>query len=122
MGCQIVSAPVKPILAIEWLRPGEGEDTAALRLFQRIAELYGPRFFDILLLDSLYAQAPVLRLTQELAGMWSLPSSKNGGNSIKMRWGCFRPAPPIASSSGSRREKIAGYNCGRQRICPLLRT
>lgn len=57
---------MKPILAIEWLRPGEGEDTAALRLFQRIAELYGPRFFDILLLDSLYAQAPVLRLTQEL--------------------------------------------------------
>jgi len=68
VGCQIVSAPVKPILAIEWLQPGEGEDTAALRLFRRIAELYGPRFFDILLLDSLYAQAPVLRLTQELGG------------------------------------------------------
>jgi hypothetical protein len=66
VGCQIVSAPVKPLLAIEWLQPGEGEDTAALRLFRRMAELYGPRFFDILLLDSLYAQAPVLRLTQEL--------------------------------------------------------
>src|SRR5216684_2535154 len=65
VGCQIVSGPVKPILAIEWLRPGEGEDTAALRLFRRMAELYGNRFFDILLLDSLYAQAPVLRLTQD---------------------------------------------------------
>ena len=66
VACQIVSAPVKAILAIEWLQPGEGEDKAALRLFRHIAELYGPRFFDILLLDSLYAQASVLRLTQEL--------------------------------------------------------
>src|SRR6266851_3800351 len=33
--------------------------------------------------------------------MWSLPSSKNGGNSIKMPWGCFRPAPPIASSAAA---------------------
>ena len=66
VGCQIVSSSLKPLLAIEWLQPGEGEDTAALRLFRRIGEIYGPRFFDILLLDSLYAQAPVLRLTQEL--------------------------------------------------------
>lgn len=66
VGCQIVSSPVKPLLAVEWVRPGEGEDTCALRLFARLAELYGRRFFDILLLDSLYAQAPVLRLTQQL--------------------------------------------------------
>jgi hypothetical protein len=66
VGCQIVSAPVKSILAIVWLPPGEGEYTAALRLFRRIAKLYGSRFFDILLSDSLYAQAPVLGLAQEL--------------------------------------------------------
>jgi hypothetical protein len=28
VGCQIISSPVKPFLALEWLRPGEGEDTA----------------------------------------------------------------------------------------------
>jgi len=66
VGCQIVSSPVKPFLAIEWLRPGEGEDTAALRLLARLPELYGSRFFDILLLDSLYAQAPVLQLAQKI--------------------------------------------------------
>jgi len=62
VGCQIVSSPVKALLAIEWLQPGEGEDTAALRLLAKLPALYGSSFFDILLLDSLYAQAPVLQL------------------------------------------------------------
>jgi hypothetical protein len=62
VGCQMVHSPVKPFLAIEWLRPGEGEDTAALRLLTRLPDLYGSRFFDILLLDALYAQTPVLEL------------------------------------------------------------
>ena len=31
VGCQIISSPVKPFLALEWLQPGESEDTAALR-------------------------------------------------------------------------------------------
>lgn len=66
VGCQIVSAPVKPFLAIERVRPGEGEDTAALRLLRRLPERYGSRFFDILLLDSLYAQAPVLKLAKQI--------------------------------------------------------
>ena len=70
VGCQIVSAPVKPILALEWLQPGEGEDTAARRLLAQLPELYGSPFFDILLLDSLYAQAPVLKLAQQTG--WDL--------------------------------------------------
>ncbi len=70
VGCQIVRGPVQPFLAVEWLRSGEGEDTAALRLLARLPELYGSRFFDILLLDSLYAQAPVLKLAQQVG--WEL--------------------------------------------------
>jgi hypothetical protein len=66
VGCQIIRGPVKPFLALAWLRPGEGEVTAALRLLAPLPELYGSRFFDILLLDSLYAQAPVLELAQKL--------------------------------------------------------
>ena len=66
VGCQIVSSRVKPLLALEWLQPGEGEDTASLRLLARLPERYGSRFFDILLLDWLYAQARVLRLTQQI--------------------------------------------------------
>jgi hypothetical protein len=70
VGCQIVSSPTKPFLALEWLQPGEGEDTAALRLLRRLPELYGSRFFDILLLDALYAQAPVLQLAEGIG--WDL--------------------------------------------------
>ncbi|MFZ0964456.1 MAG: hypothetical protein WAO35_26630 [Terriglobia bacterium] len=73
VGCQIVSSPVKPFLAVEWLRPGEGEDTAALRLLARLPGLYGTRFFDILLLDSLYAQAPLLKLAQQMR--WDVVST-----------------------------------------------
>jgi len=29
VGCQIISSPSKPFLALEWLQPREGEDTAA---------------------------------------------------------------------------------------------
>lgn len=66
VGCQMVHSPVKAFLAIEWLQPGEGEDAAALRLLRRLPDLYGSRFFDILLLDALYAQTPVLQLMREM--------------------------------------------------------
>jgi hypothetical protein len=64
VGCQIVNSSCKPFMAIEWLQPREGEDTAALRLLGKLPDLYGSRFFDILLLDALYAQAPVLKLAE----------------------------------------------------------
>jgi hypothetical protein len=64
VGCQMIHRPVKPFLALEWLQPGEGEDKAALRLLRRLPDLYGSRFFDILLLDALYAQTPVLELAR----------------------------------------------------------
>jgi hypothetical protein len=66
VGCQIISSPVKAFLAFEWLQPNEGEETAALRLLGRLPELYGSPFFDILLLDALYAQTAVLDLAQQI--------------------------------------------------------
>jgi len=53
VACQMVSSRVKTVLAMEWLLPGESEDTAALRLLNKLPEVYGSRFFDILLLDAL---------------------------------------------------------------------
>ena len=70
VGCQIISSPVKSFLALEWVQPGEGEDTAALRLLHKIPDLYGSRFFDLLLLDALYAQAPALKLAEKIG--WDL--------------------------------------------------
>jgi hypothetical protein len=66
VGCQIVSSPVKAFLDFEWLQPDEGEETAALRLLRRLPQLYGSSFFDILLLDALYAQTAVLDLAQQV--------------------------------------------------------
>ena len=66
VGCQIVSSPVQSFLAFEWLQPNEGEETAALRLLRRLPDLYGSSFFDILLLDALYARTAVLDLTQQI--------------------------------------------------------
>jgi hypothetical protein len=66
VGCQIVSSPVKSFVALEWLKPGEGEETAALRLLGRLPRLYGSPFFDILLLDALYAQTAVLDLAKKV--------------------------------------------------------
>jgi len=66
VGCQIVGGPLKSFLALEWLQPGEGEDTATLRMLSKLPELYGSRFFDILLLDALCAQAPVLQLAAKI--------------------------------------------------------
>src|SRR5215469_17418912 len=39
VGCQMIHSPVKAFLAIEWLQPGEGEETAALRLLRRLPDL-----------------------------------------------------------------------------------
>src|ERR1051326_1732792 len=65
VACQIVRGPVKAVLAVEWLLPGESEDAAALLLLDKLPEIYGSRFFDILLLDALYAQEPVCQLAAE---------------------------------------------------------
>ena len=48
VGCQLVGSPIRPFVALEWLRPGEGEDTAALRLLAKLPDLYGSPFFDVL--------------------------------------------------------------------------
>jgi len=39
VGCQRVHSPAQSFLAIEWLQPGEGEDTAALRLLHRLPDM-----------------------------------------------------------------------------------
>jgi hypothetical protein len=70
VGCQIINGPVKTFLALQWLQPGEGEETAALRLLRDLPAQYGSRFFDILLLDALYAPAPVFKLAAEVG--WDL--------------------------------------------------
>ncbi|HUE51333.1 MAG TPA: transposase [Terriglobales bacterium] len=97
VGCQMVHSPVKPFLAIEWLQPGEGEDTAALRLLTRLPALYGSRFFDILLLDALYAQTPVLKLVRKNGWDAVISLKQNSRDLYQSAVRLFATRPPDTS-------------------------
>ena len=94
VGCQIISSAVKPFLALEWVAPGEGEDTAALRLLSRLPERYGSRFFDILLLDSLYPQARVLRLAKQIGWDVVITLKQEARDLYQDAMGLFQARPP----------------------------
>ncbi len=55
------------ILDVEPMRPAEEECAAALRLLRRMRRTYGPRFFDLVVVDAWYTNGPFLKaVSQEL--------------------------------------------------------
>jgi hypothetical protein len=65
---QLSGPQLSVILDFEPMRPGEEECAAALRLLRRLRETYGPRFFDLVVVDSWYAQGPFLKAVVEELG------------------------------------------------------
>lgn len=57
----LVGFPIAMPLDVEMIRPGEGEVIAAKRLLERVLLRYG-RFFDVLLADAIYTEAPFYNL------------------------------------------------------------
>jgi hypothetical protein len=57
--CHLIGQDLALVLDVELLRPGEGEETAAKRLLERVFTHY-PRFFDVVVGDALYFDAPFL--------------------------------------------------------------
>ena len=57
--CHLIGQSIALVLDVELLRPGEGEETAAKRLLQRVFAHY-PRFLDIVVGDALYFDAPFI--------------------------------------------------------------
>jgi hypothetical protein len=57
--CHLVGHKLALPLDLELLRPGEGEEPAALRLLERVL-FYYPRLFDIIAGDALYFNAPFI--------------------------------------------------------------
>jgi hypothetical protein len=57
--CHLIGQELALVLDVELLRPGEGEETAALRLLERVFRNY-PRFFDVVVADALYFNAPFI--------------------------------------------------------------
>ena len=58
------------LVDLEPIGPGEGEAEAALRLLGRIRRIYGPRFFDLVTVDSWYVQGPFLKALDRLGWVW----------------------------------------------------
>lgn len=64
---QLSGPRLSVILDLEPMRPGEEECAAGLRLLRRMRRTYGPRFFDVVVVDSWYANGPFLKtVVQEL--------------------------------------------------------
>lgn len=65
---QLSGPQISVILDFEPMRPGEEECAAALRLLRRLRQKYGPRFFDVAVVDSWYANGPFLKTVVEELG------------------------------------------------------
>lgn len=57
--CHLVGQPLALPMGLELLQPGEGEETAAKRLLERVFRHYS-RFFDVVVGDALYFNAPFI--------------------------------------------------------------
>jgi hypothetical protein len=62
--CHLIEHGLAVPLDVELLRPGEGEETAAKRLLERVFANY-PRFFDVVCGDALYFDAPFINFCLE---------------------------------------------------------
>jgi len=62
---QLSGPELSVILDVEPMRPGEEECGTALRLLRRMRQKYGPRFFDVVVVDSWYANGPFLKTVVE---------------------------------------------------------
>lgn len=65
---QLSGPELSVILDFEPMRPGEEECAGALRLLRRLRQKYGPRFFDVVVVDSWYANGPFLKTVVEELG------------------------------------------------------
>lgn len=62
--CHLQGNELAVPLDMELLAPGEGEETAAKRLLERVFALY-PRFFDVVVGDALYLDAPFINFCRQ---------------------------------------------------------
>ena len=62
--CHLIEHRLAVPLDVELLRPGEGEETAAKRLLERVFANY-PRYFDVVGGDALYFDAPFINFCRD---------------------------------------------------------
>lgn len=109
VGCQMVHCDVKSFLGMEWQLPGEGEVSTALRLLDRLEQQYGRGFFDIILLDALYAHSRVLDRVQQSGWDVVISLKQNCPDLYKSAIRLFSSRQPDAVVTERRGHKI--YDC-----------
>jgi hypothetical protein len=63
---QLSGPKLSVILDVEPMGQGEEECATALRLLARLREMYGPRFFDVVVVDAWYTNGPFLKTVVEM--------------------------------------------------------
>lgn len=100
--CHLTGYDLALPLDVEMLRPGEGEVAAACRLLERVFVNY-PRFFDAVLGDALYCEAPFFNFCLE-HGKDVMAVLKGDDRQLKrdaqLR---FSPLAPVTWTVGKRR-------------------
>jgi len=63
---QLSGPKLSVLLDVEPMGQGEEECATALRLLARLREMYGPRFFDVVVVDAWYTNGPFLKTVVEM--------------------------------------------------------
>ncbi len=105
VACHVVGAAVPIPLDVEPVRPGEDEVAAAERLLDRLLQRL-PRYFDVVTVDALYAQAPFLRKI-DAAGKYIIVVLKDERRELLQdAAGLFATLPPRRIYLGHRECQI----------------
>jgi hypothetical protein len=99
--CHLVGHQLAVPLDVELLRPGEGEETAAKRLLQRVFVNY-PRYFDVVCGDALYFDAPFINFCLEHHKHAIVVVKGQHRLLLQDAQGLFAPQPPQVWANGKR--------------------
>ncbi len=128
--CHLVGHELALPLDLELLRPGEGEETAAKRLLERVFADY-PRFFDVVVGDALYLDAPFINfclahhkhaivvvkgdqrlLLQDAQGLFAQAHPNRGTwDAAPFKLGTKKASPPARACSGRSACSIPRRRC-----------
>ena len=110
--CHLIGHPLALPLDVELLRPGEGEETAAKRLIERVVSSYG-RFFDVVVGDGLYLDAPFINCCRKHGKHAIVVVKGDQRLLLQDAQGLFSQRPPEVWQGRSR---LSGAVLGRRRL------